>query len=497
MKLIPQLDAYPSVVRLAQTTAGKVLMWILFAIGLAGHHFRGWLDVACILALILLVPRFRTGIIALAALYRVLFRENWIEWDLIGRVAGGGASGGWWNSRPMQYACLAAVFLFFVAFWSLSRRPGKSLITRRPVMTLLLLYGSVLLAVSLAPLPAAARLVLWTFLVVAGPYLWFCAYSLEDRHVKHGDSFPLQLRAWYPIWGAAYTSATPIPKGAAYLRRVESKTPGDLAVTQLKGLKLLYWALMLHIVLIVFQAAAYGDVSGPLAAAQRFSGWTAPSFHLPTLDVAIARVATGDPCPWYLCWCTLFTHLVEMLLTFGSFGNCAVACCRMAGYRALRFTYRPLEAGSLAEFWNRYHYYFKELLVEFFFYPVYLKYFKKHPRLRLAAATFAAACWGNALFHFLRGLDYVAVSGLPRAVIGFQTYLFYSVVLASSIVVSQLRTRKQPLKEMARGRRILATVPALLFFCILEIFDHEDRTRPLVDCFAFLGQMFLIGGNHG
>jgi hypothetical protein len=79
----------------------------------------------------------------------------------------------------------------------------------------------------------------------------------------------------------------------------------------------------------------------------------------------------------------------------------------------------------------------------------------------------------------------------------FRRTFFYSAVLATGIVVSQLRTRKQPLKEMARHRRILATVPALLFFCILEIFDHEDRTRPLIDCFAFLGQMFFIGGNHG
>ena len=35
-----------------------------------------------------------------------------------------------------------------------------------------------------------------------------------------------------------------------------------------------------------------------------------------------------------------------------------IACVRMAGFRALRNTYRPLESRTVAEFWNRYAFYF-------------------------------------------------------------------------------------------------------------------------------------------
>jgi hypothetical protein len=38
---------------------------------------------------------------------------------------------------------------------------------------------------------------------------------------------------------------TPFGKGIAYLQKFEARTPEDLAVTQLKGLKLAAWTLLL------------------------------------------------------------------------------------------------------------------------------------------------------------------------------------------------------------------------------------------------------------
>ena len=52
-------------------------------------------------------------------------------------------------------------------------------------------------------------------------------------------------------------------------------------------------------------------------------------------------------------------------------------------------------------------------MVDMFFYPTYLRYFKKHPRLRMVAATMAAACAGNAIFHFLRDILWRNWAGRP------------------------------------------------------------------------------------
>ena len=82
---------------------------------------------------------------------------------------------------------------------------------------------------------------------MAGAYIWFIAYSLLDSDLKSHDPFSLQLGTFRPFWGLTYT---PFVKGAAYLRRIEVRNPEQLAVAQLKGLKLLLWSIVLELFLI-------------------------------------------------------------------------------------------------------------------------------------------------------------------------------------------------------------------------------------------------------
>ena len=124
----------------------------------------------------------------------------------------------------------------------------------------------------------------------------------------------------------------------------------------------------------------------------------------------------------------------------------------MAGFLALRNTWRPLSSRSIAEFWNRYYYYFKELLVDCFFYPAFMRYFKTWGRWRLFAATVAAAGFGNALFHSLRDLNYVEDLGFWRALAGFQSYIFYTAVLSVGIGISQMRQQNIEKKTENLGR---------------------------------------------
>jgi hypothetical protein len=163
----------------------------------------------------------------------------------------------------------------------------------------------------------------------------------------------------------------------------------------------------------------------------------------------------------------------------------------MAGFRALRNTYRPLESRTLAEFWNRFYFYFKELLVDMFFYPAYLRYFKKYSRLRMAAATMAAACAGNAIFHFLRDISFVAELGWWRAIVGFQTYLFYTFVLGAGISISQSRGKRKDDPSQSWFRRRLAPVLCVTgFYCFIHIFDDSNRTYGLREHFVFAGRLF-------
>ena len=162
----------------------------------------------------------------------------------------------------------------------------------------------------------------------------------------------------------------------------------------------------------------------------------------------------------------------------------------MAGFRALRNTYRPLESRTVAEFWNRYAFYFKELLVDMFFYPTYLRYFKRFPRLRMAFATTMAAMVGNLIYHFYDTIAYVAALGWRRSVMGFQTYLFYCFVLTAGIVISQLRAhnKTKPPQSFLRAR-LLPVLGVCGFYCFLKIFDDLHRTYDLREHFVFAGRL--------
>ena len=109
---------------------------------------------------------------------------------------------------------------------------------------LALIAGFIALVIA-AQSPIAAgvpRVLLWSFLMTLVPYLWFLAYALADTGTLNRTAFWQHLGVFHPFWGA---SLTPFGKGLSYLGKFEAKTPEDLAVTQLKGLKLACWTVLL------------------------------------------------------------------------------------------------------------------------------------------------------------------------------------------------------------------------------------------------------------
>jgi hypothetical protein len=111
--------------------------------------------------------------------------------------------------------------------------------------------------------------------------------------------------------------------------------------------------------------------------------------------------------------------------------------------------------------------------------------------MRMAAATMAAAFAGNAIFHFLRDISFVAELGWWRAIAGFQTYLFYCFVLGAGVAISQSRGKRtdDPSRSWFR-RRIAPFLCVMGFYCFLHIFDDADRTYGLREHFVFVGRMF-------
>lgn len=263
-------------------------------------------------------------------------------------------------------------------------------------------------------------------------------------------------------------------KGAANWRSVEAGTEEELAVTQLKGLKLIAWALFLRVLLWAYQQLIYAKLG------------------VVPLTIAFEQFVKAGISPGPMGTLSIVANFFEHLLTMAIWGHIIVAIARLAGFRLLRNTWRPLSSRTVAEFWNRYFYYFKEILVNVYFYPTYVRWFKGHPRLRVAFATFMAAGVGNWYFHFLLENYRVARDGLGEALLYMQTYAFYCLLLVGGIVISQLRGwRPDPKAGWVRGQ-FMPSLGVVLFYCLLSFFDGPQRHAPLKEHFAFLFQ--VLGG---
>lgn len=435
---------------MAQTGVGRIVL--LAAFGLGMRYFlpdivSGLL--ACILALITFMPEYRRFVLAVCPILFVVFQTI--------------------DDPLLLGLTLTVVGLGIFLYWCSMRWP-KSPFGRRPIAFLLAGF-TVLILLACAVTPSSVPYsILWSLVAIMASYVWFIGYALIDRSSSPARDLTLELASFRPLWGS---TNTPFPKGAAYLRRIEAQNPEQLAIVQLKGLKLLAWAILLAVVQSFWPRFFHGYL------------------QIPTSAQALAMSVRGTPVAWHLRWESQILFFFEVTLDFAVTGHRFISGCRMAGFNALRNSYRPLSSTSIAEFFNRFYYYFKELLVDFFYFPVFFRYWKGHRRLRTVFATFAAIAFGNSFYHLTRDWHFIQEAGPWKALVNYQVLFFYNVVLATAVGISQLRKRRPKPSTLVRGR-LLPVFGVILFYCVLSVFGDESRLYPLAVHLKYLAGLFFI-----
>jgi hypothetical protein len=499
MRLIPRIDRDPRIVAFTQTPAGKAVALAVFAALLAPMRFGWFFEVLAVLILMTLFPNRRRILLSLGFVYFALVHPIANRSHITATVA---KKEGLSNLNvPLVYRAVLFGTLAFLILWLwlvFSRSRGSSLPVRRPLLTLYLFHAALLLSAALLPLSGLGRVLTWTFVAVFAGYLWYFSYALLDRNSPDRDPIRLQVGTLVPFWNFEGASTT-YGKGAAYLRKIEAKSPEELAVCQLKAIKLLAWSIVLLVTVQLFDLFVYGSATtraSRLVVSLWNLGRVGPLPHLsvPSREAVLDRSVIGQPMAWYICWASLIAAFLRNVISVASGGGFLIAVCRMAGFRALRVACRPLQAQTIADFWNRYNYYYKEMLVDFFFYPAFVRYFKRHPRLRVAAATFAAAGFGNMMAEFFRHTGSIIEIGLWRTVFGFRFFAFQALMLSTGITISQLRGRRRsPERSRAFGRQFVSATGVAMFYCLLGVFDDAGKGYGLRDHFRFLFHLFGIG----
>ncbi|MBF0270642.1 MAG: hypothetical protein HQL98_01015 [Magnetococcales bacterium] len=319
-----------------------------------------------------------------------------------------------------------------------------------------------------------AALVFFSFLVWR---IGFLLYSGKRGSLKQ-NGFVDHLIYCLPYLGS---SQVPYGKGLDYLYSKRATGRLDLARIQLAGIKLLILASIWDSALDLLDWSFFDSADGAI-----------PLFKLHHINELIILSATRMPDP-ITVWGSLIMDMVYETTQLAIVGHLIIGCLRLFGFNLFRNTYKPLLAKTLIDFWNRYYFYFKELLVDFFFFPVYLSYFKQHPKWRIFAATMASAFFGNLYYHILQHFDRLIINGEILSFARFTSYVFYTFILGIAIFVSILREQNQRGKHSAPCTTLVTirkVAGVWIFFAILRIWDRTDSSF-VEDTTFFLGLLGL------
>lgn len=450
-----------------QTAPGRVAIVALFTALLAVMGGPAWPAVGLALLLTTFLPGRRRELLA-AATVAVVFVSPPLDLDLLAELGAARGATAWLGAWPLVVAAVLASACAFVR--AVGRQP-KSLPGRHPVLVLIALLTALFVVAAHAPLQGGAWFAATTSAMVLSSYVWFFAYAAAEAKLPDASPPWRQLGFWRPFWGF---SNVPVGKGAAYLARVEARDAARLALTQLSGLKLLAWAALLLAVMDALRWFVYTphpDRGGPFSIG--LLAWIPPE-GLPRVADLLDAQARGEPFPFALRWASVVGEFVMSVLHMMTWGHPIVATCRMVGFAAAPNTDRPLLSTSIVEFYNRFYFYFKELLATFFFYPTYFRFFRGRPRLRVFAATAAAAGLGNFVFHFYRDSGEIFRLGFLDALVAYHVYACYALVLGVAIGLSQLRLLARGRRPLAGPRRVLANAGVVAFYCLVGVLDARS-----------------------
>ncbi|WBS00876.1 hypothetical protein OU994_21560 [Pseudoduganella sp. SL102] len=464
------IDAREPLIARAQAPAGQLLILVVALLAVA-PHLGTWPAALAVGAAMAATarPGWRTPILFGATWTTAFLGTALGENDTLDSIVavleterGSGLS-------PLALAMgfLALLFLGAIGILRHVARAPRSLIARRPLATLLALEALLCGLASLDAVRGTPRVLLWSAIVVLTPYLWFLPYAIVDQRTRAQDTWQ-QMAFLRPFWSPAYL---PFGKGAAFLRKHLAQTPRELAVTRLKAVKLLLWANLL----IFLRAALAWIFEGQLG--------------IPRVAEAVDAHLAGQPFPVLAGWAALVLSTARFSLQIAIWAHLFIGIARLAGYRLPRGCWRPLESRTLMDYFNRFHYYFKELLVDFFFFPTFFKVFRAHPRLRLFFATFMAAGVGNAIWHFTRDIVLVATDGAPAALRSYASYAFYCLVLAVAVGLSQVRVSLGIRPSPTAFGRLYSFLFVWSFVVCMHLFSDGSRQHTLGERMAFLASL--------
>jgi hypothetical protein len=384
---------------------------------------------------------------------------------------------------PVAIRSLSVILILMAFLWGCYRLALRfsalpPFIRRNPQLCLhAVFWGLLVLLWTTSSGGVAWRLVVAGVVIMLPFFLWRLGYLLSSaqRGRVAGTRFRDHMFYLWPIWGG---SNTPFGKGLDYLARSEAKDEESLARAQLAGLRLFVLAGIWYACLAIMNGLVFGVNNAVRMAA---GGIT---LGVPRLDALIDQGKVASiPMAWAAVYCDLFRDVLHRAAN----GHVIIGILRLFGFYVFRNTYKPLLSESVVGFWNRYYYYFKEIMADFFFFPTFARWFRKRPVVRLFAAVFMAAFVGNMYYHLIRMGEELAKADFQTIWLSLHARLFYCFLLAAGIFISMLREQKRTRKSRGIARRAMAIFGVWTMFALIGIWNEKCTATFLPKTWFFLG----------
>jgi hypothetical protein len=474
---LTQWHENPGLIALAQTTAGRCMVWFAASALLFWHSERGPLSaggnlliiVIGVLPLVIAFPARKRWLLSIASALAIVdfFRRRELPELQLGVPETWFLHGpGWLRFAMLVAAALVGLYAFYLLLRRFAELPRA--VRRYPILFFHVALWLTLLCVPLFRAPSVVQEVLP---IIAWRLSYLIQFAARGNLAYSG--FGAHLFYIWPVYGPNGVP-TPLGKGLEYLSRHETIERGGFAQCQLAGFRLLMLAFVWEVLLRAMDIYVYGKPPDPGWAWLATASMDLPRLHqMMDRDVTDARTVVAG----------LYLELVRMSLFIAIYGHIIVGSMRLLGFRVSRHTDRPLLATSIVEFWNRWSYYYKEVLTEFFFFPIFLRSAWAGPRLRLFLAVFAAAALGNMYFVILWEVD-LLLSGNGQAMwIRWGSRTVYCIMLATGIWVSLLRQQQARKRAAAPPKGWSAIRSAFLvcsFYAVAHVWNAgESELGPL------------------
>ncbi len=480
LRTFSQFHENSDLIAWAQTPTGQVLIWLFAAVLLRPFEIAKFLIPT--LALVMLMPGRRRLVLSLGAIvvgvFALLTRHTPMN-DNVAPVS-------WLPVSVAVPVLFGFLYLCYIGAKNFGSLPG--VVRRRPQISLhLLLWGS-LTVIWFASNGGGLLRATLTIIVVTLPFLiWRSGYMLMSgqRGNAADTGFHDHLFYLWPVYGG---SNVPLGKGSDYLSQHESRSREPFARAQLAGIKLLILALVWRATLFIMGGTVFDDPGHPLT--HLLQGHSLGIQRLENVingDVSVSLPGA---------WASLYLELIRVTLDIAIIGHVFVGSLRLCGFNVFRNTYKPLLSESIVDFWNRFYYYFKEMLVEFFFFPTYLRYFRTRPWLRMFTAIFAAAFVGNMYYQLLRNADALVTADFAKIWQDLGPRLLYCALLSIGIFVSMVRQKKRRGSRTESGagvsgfRRLVRIAGVWTFYGIIHIWNLRSDDLTFIERTDFFLSLF-------